>query len=138
MNERKKIKYSDWASNINGLFVDNSCNFLMVSVIVALNRRVCRFLGKILKIVCSWSPKLSSSKRSASSNILKNIFFSSVIFQLNLNKNISKNHFTSICILLNENSVPLSMWSAKRPGVAITTWGFSPSSLACSVISFKI
>ncbi len=104
------VSYSDCASNKKGVFLESSCSFLIVSVIVALNRSVWRFLGRILKIVCSWSPKLSSSSRSASSR-------------------------TSIWILFKVKSVPLSMWSARRPGVAISICGLLASCLACSVIS---
>lgn len=59
--------YSALASQKNGLFMARCSTSRSVSVIVALNRRVCRFRGKTEKIVWSCSPKLSSSKRSASS-----------------------------------------------------------------------
>ena len=60
--------YKRFPSNRNGFRSEIDWTCLIVSVIVALNRRVCRCLGNIEKIVCSCLPKLSSSKRSASSN----------------------------------------------------------------------
>lgn len=60
--------YDKFPSNRNGFRSDIVCTCLIVSVIVALNRSVCRCLGRIENIVCNCLPKLSSNKRSASSS----------------------------------------------------------------------
>ncbi len=60
--------YNKFPSNTNGFRSDIACTCLIVSVIVALNRSVCRCLGNTENIVCNCLPKLSSSKRSASSS----------------------------------------------------------------------
>ncbi len=62
------FSYNRFPSKTNGFRSDIDCTCLIVSVIVALNRSVCRCFGKIENIVCNCLPKLSSNKRSASSS----------------------------------------------------------------------
>ena len=60
--------HCDCCCQKKGLFMATSCSSFNVCVIVALNKRVCRFLGNTLNIVSNCSPKSSSISRSASSN----------------------------------------------------------------------
>ena len=64
----KTQPYSDFCCQKKGLFIATSCKSFKCFVIVALNRSVCRFLGRTLNIVSSCSPKSSSISRSASSS----------------------------------------------------------------------
>lgn len=98
----------------NGRFLGSSSaslNARIESVIVAVNRRVCRFSGILLNITSKSSVKVSESSRSASS-------------------------ITRYLILL-KSAAPelLCIWSLRRPGVAITTCGRRDNSRACCIMS---
>ena len=63
----RSFSHSLGASQQNGLLQATSLSLSMVSVSVALNSRVCLFLGRRSNITSSASSKLGSRRRSASS-----------------------------------------------------------------------
>lgn len=136
-----QTSYSCGACQQNGLFTANCCNLLRLSVRVALKNSVCRFFVSASNMIDRSSAKEVSSRRSASSNTCDNKALSVIaslmpfVSRQSYYTSIHKNQLTRNLIRLRDTDWAVWRWPARRPGVAIITWGCLASSKLCFIIS---